>query len=265
MFITKCKVVTKNEAEESYHIFYKKYKDNKNSISYILTEDTIQNKFARELNADKEFFLLFAKEMDYEPIAISFNGEFFHPAKPLSSGEPTQKQKRYLEIVNNDFKMTFFSFLDLSSILSDDSNTFKYSVYNWLLSIFATAAIYQEDFSSSSSGLTCALIIMFILSIITTQVRLWSNKLYLQRNKSKMEKHQRPIMISQKENDIKLSDIACLLKHNKKEPDNKQQVIIDEFLNKKLENNPTKIVQLQHEFYDKHLSSDKIYKVLERL
>lgn len=263
MFITKCKVVNKNEHnDESYHIYYERYKKGINNISYVLSEDTIQKNFARELNTDKEFFLLYANQFDYEPIAISFNGEFFHPAKPLNNGEPTRKQKRYLDIVNNDFKMTQFSFIDLSSFLSDDMVAFRYCVVNWLISIFTTLAIYRENFNDNSSSMPFALLLMFILCMATTQVRLWSNKLYLKRNKEKMVRYQKTELISHQHNILSLADI---LKNNNNKPNHNEQKIIDEFLNKKLANDPTMIVQLQHEFYDKNLSSKKIYKILERI
>lgn len=263
MFITKCKVINKNQkSNESYHIFYERYRKGMKNFSYMLTEDTIQQSFARELNKDKEFFLLYTNEFDYEPVAISFNGEFFHPAKPLNNGEPTMKQKRYLNIVNNGFKMTNFSILDLSSFLSDDSFSFKCSVTNWLASILITAFIYQEHLNDDSSSMPFAICLMVILSIITTQCRLWSNKIYIKNNKNKLFKYHQPKLISQDNNIINLSDI---LKNNKNKPSQNEKQIIDDFLKKKLVNDPTMIVQLQYEFYDKNLSSDNIYKILERL
>lgn len=263
MFITKCKVINKTQYnDDSYHIFYERYKKGVNNISYTLSEDTIQKNFARELNADKEFFLLYANQSDYEPIAISFNGEFFHPAKPLNNGEPTRKQKRYLDIVNNDFKMTQFSFIDLSSFLSDDIVAFKYCAVNWIISIITTLAIYRENFNDNSSSIPLALSLMFILCMSTTQVRLWSNKLYLRRNKEKIARYQKIELISHNREIISLKD---MLKNNNNKPTQNEQKIIDDFLNKKLANNPTMIVQLQHEFYDKNLSSKKIYKILEKI
>lgn len=264
MFITKCKVVNKNQhKDDSYHIYYERYKKGINNISYILSEDTIQKNFARELNTGKEFFLLYANRFDYEPIAISFNGEFFHPAKTLNNGEPTRKQKRYLDIVNNDFKMTKFSFIDLASFLSDDIVAFKYCVINWLISILTTVAIYREHFNDDSSSMPFALCLMFVLSMATTQVRLWSNKFYLKRHKDKMVRYQKTNLISHDNSSI--VNLADILKHNKNKPNQNEQKIIDDFLNKKLVNDPTMIVQLQHEFYDKKLSSKKIYKILEKI
>lgn len=263
MFITKCKVINKKQkSNESYYIFYERYRKGVKNFSYMLTEDNIQQSFARELNKDKEFFLLYTNEFDYEPVAISFNGEFFHPAKPLNNGEPTIKQKRYLNIVNNDFKMTNFSILDLSSFLSDDSFSFKCSVYNWLASILTTAFIYKEHFNDDSSSMPFAICLMVILSIFTTQCRLWSNKIYIKNNKNKIVKYQQPKQISHDNNFMNLSE---LLKNNKNKPNQYEKIIIDDFLKKKLVNDPTMIVQLQYEFYDKNLSSDKIFKILERL
>lgn len=268
MFITKCKITKKSEFEDSYYIDYEKYKSTGlKKVPYILDKNSIDKKFLKELDEDKEFFLLFQNKYDYDPVGISFNGVFFHPAKTLNNSNMTQKQKKLLPIANNNFKMNIFSIIHLSTFFSDDFVSFKYCSIGWLFSIMVGMSVFKQGFQDSSLSMIFVMLIMLITCLTITQARLWYNQLYLNVNRNKTFKNKNLISNDIVSNDIVSNDNIdiSLLKNNKSKPTVDEKILIDNYLHDKFSHNPTAIIQLQYKFYDGNLSSKNIHQILEKI